>query len=299
MNDLIIRLPKIKPKAVLTTLSEVYDWGHVSLNIPKIHQKTQGEGVKIGIVDSGQSTHFETQHALGKSNNFSQSPTVIDKQGHGSFVAGIIGSAKNNEGIIGVAPLSKIYYAKAMDDGGSGNPSYMVKSINWLIEQKVDIISISAGMFVDFKPLHKAVQQAFNKNITIIAAVGNSSNRYYDVAFPARYPEVIGVAAYDRKHKIAPFSSIGVNISFAMPGVDIYSTYLENQYAKMSGTSFATPILTGICALILSYHKKGNHKTACKTPKQLLEHLIKYSVPLGDKKSAGFGTLNTKEMFSL
>ncbi len=293
-----IQLPKIVPIATMQVMSEIYDWGLLDLNIPKIHQKTMGEGIKIAIIDSGKSEHFETINNTASAKNFTQTPSVIDKNGHSSFVAGIIAAEKNNQGIIGVAPKARLYFAKGMDDAGTGQPSTLVNAIDWSINQQVDIISISAGMFFDFKPLHIVIKKAYRNNIIVVAATGNTGTRHYDVAFPARYPEVIGVAAYNKRHQVAKFSSRGMNVTCAMPGVDIYSTYLNNRFVKMNGTSFACPMLSGICALILSKHRQISiPKTPCETPKQMTEHLIKYAIDLGDKKSLGFGTLDTQSMF--
>jgi len=215
-----------------------------------------------------------------------------------TFCAGIIAAEKNDEGIIGVAPKAKLYFAKAMDDSGAGDPSFLVKAINWAISQKVDIMSISAGMFFDFKPLRKIIKKAHERNIIICAAVGNSGDRHYDVAFPARYPEVIGVAAYDQRHKVARFSSRGTNVSFAMPGVNIYSTFLNNQFCKMNGTSMACPIMSGICALILAKHREAPSSTPCKTPQQMMEHLQKYAKKLNGKNETGFGNVDLKGIFA-
>jgi len=298
MSKLSFELPKYTVEHTMQTFSEVYDWGLRDLNVPEIHKKTLGEGIKIAVVDSGESSHFETKDATLGAKNFSASPGVADKNGHSTFCGGIIAARKNDEGVIGVAPKAKLYFAKAMDDAGRGDPSALVKAINWSINQKVDIISISAGMFFDFKPLHRVVKKAYKKNIIIVAAVGNTGTRQYDVAFPARYPEVIGVAAYDQRHRTAKFSSRGTNVSFAMPGVNIYSTYLDNQFCKMNGTSFACPIMSGICALILSKHRSGPTTTPCDTPAQMLEHLKKYSKKLASKKETGFGTVDLDGLFS-
>lgn len=301
-NKFQLTLPTLKPEYVFQAMSEVYDWGLRDLHIPDIHKETMGEGIVVAVIDSGQSEHFEVVNNILGGKNFSDSPVVVDKNGHATFVSGIIAAEKNNEGVIGIAPKSKIYFIKAMDDAGRGGPAQLVQAVEWAIKQKVDIISISAGMFVDFKPLLESVKKAYNKNIIIVAAAGNTGTRHYDVAYPARYSEVIGVAAYDIKHQIAKFSSRGINVSFAMPGVDIYSTWLDNQFVKNNGTSFSAPMLSGICALILAKHRKlGNKsKTPCDTPKQMLEHLIKYSIDLdGDKESSGFGTIDTKSMFLL
>ncbi len=296
-----ISLPDLFPENVLQCMSEVYDWGLLDLNIPSVHKKTMGEDIKIAIIDSGKSEHFETINNTIAAKNFSKTVAVTDKNSHSTFIAGIIAAEKNNEGIIGVAPKAKLYFAKAMDDAGRGDPSSLTKAIIWCVQQKVDIISISAGMFFDFKPMHKAVKEAYAKNIIIVAAAGNTGTRHYDVAFPARYSEVIGVAAYDQQRQAAKFSSRGINVACAMPGVDIYSTHLNNQFCKSNGTSFACPILAGICALILSQHRKLREhvNTPCNTPRQMLEHLQKYAINLGDKKSVGFGTIDTTPMFEL
>jgi subtilisin family serine protease len=293
-NNLVLRLPTIEPEMVLQTMSETYDWGLIDLNIPAIHKQTMGENVKIAIVDSGKSNHFEVEPAMAGSCNFTTSPADEDRHGHSTFISGLIAAQQNNEGVIGIAPKSKIYFAKAIDDGGRGDPSCIVQAIRWCMEQQVDIISISAGMFVDFKPIHDVIQQAFEKNIIVLAAAGNTGTRYYDIAFPARYPEVIGVAAYDHNRQPATFSSRGVNVKFAMPGVDVYSTYLNNSFAKMNGTSFACPILAGVCALILSKHRTNPSLTPCCNTIQMLEHLKKYAINLGDPNAVGFGSVNVE-----
>lgn len=300
-NHFTIKLPALEPEFVLQTMSEVYDWGLRDLNIPDIHKQTLGEGISVAVIDSGKSNHFEIENNTVGAKNLTRSQSVDDKNGHSTFVSGIIAAEKNDEGIIGVAPKAKIYFVKAIDDAGRGDPASLAGAISWAVHQQVDIISISAGMFVDFKPIHKAVREAYNNNIVIVAAAGNTGTRHYDIAYPARYPEVIGVAAYDEKHKTASFSSRGINIAFSMPGVDIYSTWLDHQFCKMNGTSFSAPILSGICALILAKHRSlgMESKTPCDTPRQMLEHLEKYAVKLGNGKNlSGFGTIDTRSMFA-
>jgi subtilisin family serine protease len=295
-----IQLPDLQIEFVYQTLSEVYDWGLTDLNIPEIHKQTLGEGIKVCVIDSGRSDHFEVAQNVADSKNFTDSRTVKDNFGHSTFISGIIAARKNDEGIIGVAPGASLYLAKAIDDGGRGNPAAMVNSVKWAINKGVDIISISAGSFFNFRPLHNIIKTAYRKNIIVLAAAGNSGKRHFDVAFPARYPEVIGVAAYDKRHKAAKFSSRGINVFCAMPGVDIYSTWIGNTFCKSKGTSYACPMLAGVCALVLSQHRKVDKpKTPCETPKQMVEHLRKYSRSLSDlnKKAVGFGTIDLTEMF--
>lgn len=288
-----VQLPKVEFSHAVQAMSEVYDWGLRDLNIPEMHKLTYGEGIKIAVIDSGKPTHFDVKNNISAAENFTDSNTVEDKVSHSTFVSGIIAAEVNAQGIIGVAPKSKIHIGKALDDGGVGSPVALAKSIAWAIDEQVDIISISAGLFFDFKPIHKQIKRAYGQNIITVAAVGNTGDRHANVAFPARYNEVIGVGAYNKDRVAAPFSSRGINVSFSMPGVDIYSCGLDDTYMKSSGSSFAAPIMTGICALILSKHRQlENPKTPCETPKQMLEHLKKYSVKLEDENSTGFGTID-------
>ena len=298
-----LALPPLNIEQVIQpfTETEVYDWGLRDVHIPLIHRQTLGEDIKIAVIDSGQCEHFETQHAFYKAKNFSSSPTVLDKIGHSTFLSGILAAKKDGIGIVGVAPKAKLYYAKAIDDNSQGDPSALVNAIKWCISEEVDIITISAGMFYDFKPLGEVVGEAYKQNIIITAAVGNTGNRHFDVAYPARYPEVIGVGAYDQKHKVAPFSSRGIHVKFVMPGVNIFSTWLDNQYVRASGSSFSCPMLTGICALILANHRKRKDaKTPCNTPDEMIEHLKKYSIKLdNDPYAAGFGTVDLRNMMRI
>ena len=86
----------------------------------------------------------------------------------------------------------------------------------------------------------------------------------------------------------------------AMPGVDIYSTWLNNSFCISKGTSYSCPMLAGVCALVLAQHRKVDKpKTPCETPQQMMEHLQKYSRSLVDlsRKAVGFGTIDLTEMF--
>ncbi|GAF97380.1 unnamed protein product, partial [marine sediment metagenome] len=164
-RHLLIHLPDFKPKLVTHVMSEVYDWGMLDLNIPQVHKKTMGENIKVGIVDSGKSEHFETIERTKAAENFSSSEYVQDRLGHSTFCAGVVAAGKNAQGVVGVAPKSELYFAKAMGDSGKGDPAGMVRAVRWLIEQKVDIISISAGLFFNFVPLHTIIKRAYKKNI--------------------------------------------------------------------------------------------------------------------------------------
>ena len=144
--------------------------------------------------------------------------------------------------------------------------------------------------------LHDLIRQATEKGIIIIAAAGNDSDK---VNFPARYDEVIAVAALDKDGKMARFSSRGNQVDSVAPGVDMYSTFLNNEYCKMSGTSQAAPFIAGICALIISLIKKQNEVRQIENYIDMLvaldnvsefgSYLQTGSIVEGDQINWGFG----------
>ena len=137
----------------------------------------------------------------------------------------------------------------------------------------------------------------------IIAAAGNDGRRN-SVNYPGRYPEVICVSAYDKNGKPASFNSTGPEVGFSAPGVDIYSTWLDQKYATLSGTSMATPFMAGLVALLISKHIKQELETGkndCKTVEQIREHLLKYADKkgvTGHDENWGYGVINPEKLIN-
>lgn len=175
-----------------------------------------------------------------------------------TFCGGIIAAtADNGVGIKGIAPDCQDYYGAVLDKYGSGSTRYLIEGIYWAVDVvNAQIINMSLGIpsnyYVD-PALEKACAYAYSKGATLFAAAGNDSG---EVNFPARFDTVIAVAAVDRKQKLADFSSRGPEVEFAAGGVDVFSTFLNNTYASMSGTSFSCPAVAAVGALIQSDFKK-------------------------------------------
>lgn len=282
------RIPMLFPfevQYVMMTLSETLQYGHKIHNIPEAWKKTKGKGIKICIIDTGLPVHRDLDGQILDSKNFTDSPLEDKIVGHSTFVGGIIAAKENNEGVIGIAPKSKLLIAKALDDNGSGSDEWLADAIYWAINKKANIINMSlgapatAGAF--FKKTETAIKKAYEAGIILVAASGNESAS--KVGIPARFPGVISVAAIDSRKEKAYFSNRGPNLDFAACGVDILSTYKNNLYSKMSGTSFSCPQISGIAALILSSHNKGNESTPIDNPEKLREHIRKISIDLGKK----------------
>lgn len=214
-----------------------------------------GAGVKVAVIDSGIAPHPELKIVGGISTvGPDLSPNYVDDNGHGTHVAGIIAADSGSGRVAGMAPGVSLYAVKALGADGKGNLQDVVEGLDWAIQNKMDIINLSLGGDTDSQLLHDMVDKAANQGILVVASAGNSgsaSNVDQDtVNYPARYDSVIAVAAIDQNLEHAAFSSAGPEVDIAAPGVDITSTYLNNQFATASGTSQAAPHVTGELALL-------------------------------------------------
>jgi minor extracellular protease Epr len=233
-----------------------------------------GKNVKIAVIDTGVAPHKDLKIAGGVSTVDGVS-SYVDTNGHGTHVAGIINAQPNSFGTVGIAPDAKLYAVKAVSGNNGGKLSDIVEGIEWAIANKMDIISLSIGIKTDEKALRDVVQKAYDQGILIVASSGNDGSNS-PVLYPAKYPEVIAVSAVDKSMNQASFSSQGGEVDFTAPGVDVVSTYLNGQYALISGTSQATPHIVGMLALL-------KEKYPNKTNVELEQELRSLSTDLGSK----------------
>lgn len=186
----------------------------------------------------------------------------MDENGHGTHCAGIIGAeGENNIGIAGVNWNVKIMPLKFMNAGGFGSTKDAIEAINYVIDRKkagvnVRIISASWGSTQKSRALEDVIRKAYENDILFVAAAGNATtNNDRTPHYPSSFnvPNVLSVAALDRSDQLARFSNYGAkSVAIAAPGVEILSTWLGNQYEEKSGTSMATPVVSGVAALILA-----------------------------------------------
>jgi subtilisin family serine protease len=196
----------------------------------------------------------------------------MDDNGHGTHCAGIIGAeGENSIGIAGVNWKVQIMPLKFLNAGGSGSTKDAIEAINYVINRKkagvnVRIISASWGSTQKSRALGDVIRKAYENDILFVAAAGNSSvDNDRTPHYPSSYPNVISVAALDRNDQLASFSNFGVkSVMIGAPGVDILSTWLGNEYEEKSGTSMATPVVSGVAALVLA-----------KNPRMSVEDLSK------------------------
>jgi subtilisin len=271
-------LPPFRVTSMVSILAEVLDYNHKLMNIPAMWRSTKGAPVKVVVLDTGLPQHVDIGPAGSKS---FIGGYLADQNGHSTHVGGILAAiADNGMGIAGVAPDCRDYYGAVLDGQGSGTIEAIIKGIRWAVDEiGAQVINMSLGIDAS-APRLKALEDACNyanaHGCVVVAAAGNENG---PVGQPAQYDSVIAVAAIDQNQKHAWFSNTGPQVDFATGGVKVYSTWLKNGYAKLDGTSMASPALAGVVALIMADH----YKTAGKwlTPKEVYQRLSKIAFDVG------------------
>jgi len=216
-----------------------------------------GKNVNVAVLDTGVDTaHDELKTSVVGGKSFvAYTPYYIDDHGHGTHVAGIITADGINAAARGVAPDAGIWAAKVCDSQGRCYESDIAKAIEYVVYNKpARIISLSlggggsAGKNCDRDYLARKVNWAAKNGILVVAAAGNTRGI---VSSPACASQAIAVGAVDKSDKLAWFSGTGNSLDLLAPGVNIYSTYLNNAYATLSGTSMAAPHVSAAAALLL------------------------------------------------
>jgi len=209
---------------------------------------------KNGLVDDVHGFDFAGNDADPTDETSAQNP------GHGTHCSGIVGAVGDNGvGISGMSQRVSIMVLRFLDANGSGDLMNAVKSIDYAIENGAKVISASWGAGVpasQAEPITEAISRANDKGVLFVAAASNDgkNNDSYSV-FPANTPlsNVISVAASTNSDAKPSWSNYGkAKVSLAAPGENIYSTLPPSKYGELSGTSMATPLVSGLAALILS-----------------------------------------------
>jgi thermitase len=215
--------------------------------------------VKIAVIDTGVDyNHPDLSGKVIKGADFVDDDNdPIDENEHGTHVAGIAAANTNNGvGIAGLAPKASILAVRVLDADGSGSLDDVAQGIRYAADQGAQVINLSLGGSIGSQTLQDAVNYAWNKGSVVVAAAGNSGVAL--PSYPAYYSNAIAVAATDQNDQKASFSNFGTWVDIAAPGVDIYSTTPNNQYASFSGTSMASPVVAGVAGLLAAQGKNAS-----------------------------------------
>jgi len=218
-----------------------------------------GTGKTAWVIDTGiDFTHPDLVVDQSRSKSFvSGVASADDDNGHGTHVAGVIGAKNNDIGVMGVAAGATLVALKVLDKNGSGKLSSIIQALGYVNTNghAGDAVNLSLGEDSVSTILDQQVENTASRGIYIAIAAGNDKKPAKNFS-PGRAngANIFTVSAIDSLDNFASFSNYGNDvIDYAVPGVRILSTYKDGKYAYMSGTSMATPHMTGLLLL------KGNN----------------------------------------
>ena len=324
-TDVIYRLSTSPDVDFISFDSNVYallDVANATMESYFPHDKGyDGEGIGVAVIDTGVAPHTDLVKPQNRITSFIDyvkgNTEPYDDNGHGTHVAGIIaGNGYSSRGkYVGVAPKANIIGLKALDGNGGGSTSDIIAALSYCIENKerynIKIINLSLGTPANNNPekdpLVRAVERCVDAGLTVVTAAGNSGPNEKTILSPGVSRKVITVGAVDDKRTIdtrddtiAKFSSRGPTLQgiqkpdLVAPGVNINSlsnTKLDS-YTSLSGTSMATPLISGSLALLLNRYED-------LTPEDYKLKLVEACQPLNESiQSQGAGMLNLRVLFN-
>src|SRR5919205_62552 len=229
----------------------------------------------IAILDTGISLNHPDLNVYRQQTFVANTTTANDDNGHGTHVAGIAAAKDNSIGVVGVAPGARLWALKVLDKDGAVAISTIIKGIDYVTQhaKEIDVVNLSFGCECNSPALDAAINSSVEAGVTYTVAAGNE-HKDASTFSPANDPSVIAVSAisdsdgkcgglgpspeHGNDDSLADFSNYGKAISISAPGVNILSTYKDNSYTTLSGTSMASPFVAGAAALYKASHKSAS-----------------------------------------
>jgi type VII secretion-associated serine protease mycosin len=238
---------------------------------------TKGAANAIAVLDTGvQASHPDLSGRVLAGYNFVADTTnATDDNGHGTWVAGIIAANTNNAyGVAGISWTDKILPVKIMNSDGLGNTADLAAGIRWAADRGAKVINMSVGGFPYSLAVQDAAHYAWAKGAVLVGAAGN--NNRAEAFYPASYDNVVSVSATQVNDEFSHWSSYGPKVDVSAPGSSVLTTnctvspcvYATNGPSiYISGTSFATPNVAGVVALLRA-------RFPADTPAQIVTRLL-------------------------
>jgi type VII secretion-associated serine protease mycosin len=252
LSALVVVAAPTAPAAADQTRDSQWHLGFLSVS--RAQQISQGDGVVVGVVDTG----VDARHPDLVGNVLAGAEMAVasgdgrtDSNGHGTNMAGLIAAhGHDGGGALGIAPKAKVLPVSA---GAYGALTNQPRAIDWAVGHGATVLCLAFGGPSN-PDLQRAVENANAHDIVVVAAPGNTTTTFVD--FPAAYPGVVAVGGVDMRGEHAALSTSGPQILLAAPSVDVVSTIPGASYGSGTGTSAATAIVAGVAALVRSKFPK-------------------------------------------
>lgn len=285
----------IQPTAAHADATRDAEWAAKFLSLPQIHDADRGNGVTVGLIDTGvDADHPDLKGNVLKGtdawNNWKGNGND-DSDGHGTKMASIIagnghGKASQN-GIIGVAPAAKILPVSVARKSGYIDSKAMGYGIKWAVDRGASVINVSLGGSSSDAG-ERGVQYALDHDVVVIASIGNTADGAASVQFPAGLDGVIAVSSVGKSGKFSKTSVSDYRADIAAPGVDIIGANPDGGYRTGTGTSDASAFVSGAAALVRARFPK----LSAKQVRQRLLQTADDRGPRGHDAKYGDGVLD-------
>ncbi|MGM7702508.1 S8 family peptidase [Pseudalkalibacillus sp. Hm43] len=320
-----VSINKVSQTATRTaTPSDQTPWGMEAMyNDANLTATSGGNGVRVAVLDTGTYVeHVDLVSNVEQCKDFSQNRAPIldgqctDKNGHGTHVAGTVlaNGGADGQGVYGVAPESKLWAYKVLGNSGFGYSDDIAGAIRHAADQGNAlgvnvVISMSLGSSSKDSMIADAVTYAMNNGALVIAAAGNDGPAADTIGYPGALVDAVAVAALENvqengTYRVADFSSRGNpntdgdysiqerDVEVSAPGRAIESTWKDGAYNTISGTSMATPHVSGLAAKIWAANPTMSNaalRTELQNRAKTNDILGGSGAAAGDDYASGFG----------
>jgi thermitase len=203
--------------------------------------------------------HPDLAGRIADSKNLLGGGLAQDGNGHGTHVAGTVAANTNNGiGVASLAYQTRLLVGKVVGDNGQGTLATVALGIGWAADSGAKVISMSLGVTTPSQTLQEAINDAWNRDIVVVAAAGNLGTN--QKVYPAACDNCIAVAATDQSDRKCHFSNFGSWVHVAAPGLNIVSLYRNGGFATLSGTSMAAPHVAALAALLWAQGARSNQR---------------------------------------
>lgn len=291
MQEDDIGMPGMEPEIVEDVKSDAISWVSEQIGFEDIKEELAGRikrDVKVAVLDSGVDTDHEflVGRLLPNDVNLSSSGdpnSCEDDYGHGTHVTGII--------VDNTLENVKIKPYKVLNNMGNGSTSLISIAIDMAVADGADIINLSLSAEGENQMLRDSIDEATEQGVNVIVAAGNNgADLTNKVISPACVESAVTVSAVDKNQKLSSYSNYNGTVDIAAPGDNVMSSYLNNTYSLLSGTSMATPQVSAGFAVVRSVYPE---KTAAEVEEMIKKYAIKIQENVGENKY-GSGILYLK-----
>jgi membrane-anchored mycosin MYCP len=246
------------------TVSEV-PWPQQRYAPDRLAPLATGAGITVAVIDSGvDATHPQLQGRTADGADYLDpgGDGTVDCAEHGTAVASIIAAEpRPNIGFHGLAPRARILPVRVSEQlivdgreaGRTVSAAEFARAIRWAVDNGADVLNLSVVLFQDDPDVREAVRFALDRDVVVVAAVGNLHSNGDPTPYPAAYPGVLGVGAIGPDGMRAQFSQIGPYVDVVAPGIDVLAAVPGEGHKRHSGTSYAAPFVAATAALVREY----------------------------------------------